>query len=48
MDRVNDFKCRVCLGQLMPLWKSTNWFCTECKLEQNLPKEPKEVDNWDK
>ena len=34
MKNEKQYACRACNGQLMPLWKSNNWFCTECKQEQ--------------
>ena len=45
MKTVRDTKC-VCGGGLMPLWKTSNWFCIECKLEQSLSKDKKPVDKW--
>lgn len=48
MKNKQQYTCRTCQGQLMPLWKNNNWFCIECKLEQSLPKEKKLVDIWDK
>ena len=47
MKTETEFKCS-CGGKLMPLWKNNNWFCTECKLEQSLPKDKKLVDLWHK
>jgi hypothetical protein len=34
MKNENQYTCCYCQGQLMPLWKNSNWFCIECKQEQ--------------
>ena len=45
MEDTRRYTC-ACGGNLMPLWKNNNWVCTNCKLEQSLPKEKDSVDNW--
>jgi len=34
MKTEKQYTCCSCQGHLMPLWKSSNWFCTDCKREQ--------------
>jgi hypothetical protein len=47
MITVRDPKC-ICGGGLMPLWRSSKWVCSKCKLEQSLSESKIVVDNWDK
>ena len=48
MKNEKQYTCRSCHAHLMPLWKNSNWFCTECKLEQTptAPVEESFITNW--